>query len=887
MLTCSDGGGGDDGGLINPAGLIAKSADLDTSLITGAADGVRAMGSTVDTKTDEIATTWSTKLPGCYTAPEQADVYALMTDPATASETLKTTFDKMAGFLDTYASALDGIKPKLADFEKRAQAFRNDVIGGVRVDAREAKDANGWTFIKEGAKDLVGADNEMKTVPWYEDGDTVEKNNNFLDEIAGIYAEVSTAASTCATDINGLTGLPADKKEIPPIPKEAFTDPENPMPWGNPREEDRNCPESVGHGAYQFGKGTVEGLGSLISYNPETGDWGDWGHAGQAWMGTGNLLLSLAITTSPAAQLLNGVLKATGNGDSDVSQWIDERNKLTATAGASLVGIDLTADDPFHKWKEDGVATFTESFLTVGTLFIPGAGEVSAGLKAASIGSRVAKISSAIADFAVPGGSWLAKGGVHAIPVLKNLFKFGDDMPMTMLDDVAKGGAKVPSFTVAGAIDDMVPTQVTKPVTSNLFGDGLDVDAPRTTPSSHSEPQYTQPATHPNGDPASVTTRPEPVTHPNGDPASVTTRPEPVTHPETVTEPAATTTHPEPVTHPETVTEPAADHPAAETPVHHGDTPTHDGPAATHAPDGGPIHDRHGRPYTFDPDGRRHVVGDLADGTYRDKVGRLRNDLHAVTDTNPHVHSDLPQERSTLGTSDHVDVNPADRAAHDLRVESRDQALDASHVAHDRLVRLVESTGIDPQVLEGSTRTVTHRIRNLVDDGALTVKEGRSLTNALVHDRVSSNLLRSVSERLGDKAAAAVARMRGEISLVGSGRAGSGRFDQVTLSERVPPTMKFYEAKGGTAQLGERTVDGVRAQQGTATYFNDVMKSDKRVMEQLDAFMKQHPDSPITEAFKSGNLQIEYDLVQALPGGRIKVTPFVLDQSALKLPPIK
>ena len=89
-----------DDGLINPAAMPAKSADLDTTKITGAADDLRTMGTTVDTTADEIKSIWG-GLGACYQAPEQAEVYALMDRPATASEKVKTTFASMAGHLDT------------------------------------------------------------------------------------------------------------------------------------------------------------------------------------------------------------------------------------------------------------------------------------------------------------------------------------------------------------------------------------------------------------------------------------------------------------------------------------------------------------------------------------------------------------------------------------------------------------------------------------------------------------------------------------------------------------------------------------------------------------------------------------------------------------------
>ena len=889
-----------DGGLINPAALPAKSADLDTSAITGAADDLRTMGKTVDTQTDEIKTTWG-GLTGCYKAPEQEQVYTLMDSAATASEDVKTTFSKAAGYLDTYAGKLDGIKTKLADFEKRAQDFRDEVKDGVWVDATEAADASPLTYVKAAWNGLTSQAQERKKVPWDQDTETWEKNEAFIKEIGGIYAEVSAAAAECATGINGLTSLPPDKRKVEGIAKEAFYNPDAPMPWGAIGDEDRNCPESVGHGVYQFGKNTVEGLGQLISYNPETGDWGDWDHAGQAWMGTGNVLMSLVVSTSPVAQWLNAGLKLSGQGDSAVSKWIDERNNVSATVVTGLVGIDLNADDPFHKWKEDGVATFTESFLNVGTMFIPGAGEVGAAVKVAGMGSKVLKIGGTIADFAVPGGSWLVKGGAHTIPVLKNIVKFGDHMPTNLIDDVTKTGTKLPGVNPASVADDVVGATKPKPVTDLEFGD-------RTPAATHPEPASVRPESGgPGSHPEPESAKPEPA-KPQPEPAKPepeASKPEPAKpdpEPHNATEPASTG-HPEPAAHTGDAhpTDPNPEHAA-----HQAEPATHPDPAADHAgtqhtdgspdgtpashprPDGFPAHDKHGREFSFDADGKAHLPDDPAH-SYRDRNGKLHNDLTGrfMKDPNAHPDADLPVEKAEKGTPVDEQVSDAERAAHDARVEERDLALAGAHEASDRLARLIEQIdGINPEMLRGSTRTVANRITHLIDDGTLTVKQGRSLRNALVNDRISANLLRSISERLGDKAAAAVAKMRGETTLIGSGGAGAGRFDQATIHGN-PPTLTFYEAKGGTSQLGERTVDGVRAQQGSTSYVNDIMKTDPRLGDSVRQFMDANPDSPITAALKNGTIKVEYDLVQALPGGRIKVTPFVLDPAALKLPTFK
>lgn len=65
------------------------------------------------------------------------------------------------------------------------------------------------------------------------------------------------------------------------------------------------------------------------------------------------------------------------------------------------------------------------------------------------------------------------------------------------------------------------------------------------------------------------------------------------------------------------------------------------------------------------------------------------------------------------------------------------------------------------------------------------------------------------------------------------------------------------------------------------------MKTDPRLGDSLRQFMGGQSGSPITKSLKDGTIRIEYDLVQALPGSQIRVTPFVLDPAALKLPNLK
>lgn len=431
-----------DGGLINPALFPAKSADLDPSRVNDSATGLRTMGTAVADKTGTVKTTWD-RLSGCYRAPEQEKVFAVMSPAVTSAGELKSHFSDVAKHLDTYASALAGIKPRLADLERRAREFRASVIDGVWVDASDSADAGFGDHVKWAFDWVPGVDERRVKVPWNEDGDTVQKNTDLLEEYGRILADISTASATCANAVNGLvTNMCVAPVEA--IPAEAFTNPEAPMPWGNPVVEDRNCRESVGHGGYEWGKGLVQGVGMLVvGYNPENGDWFSGDAYGQSWGGLGDLVGSLVLMASPVGWVAAG-MAATGNNNNGFSDFMYDRAVVLRNAGGSLVGWDPNAKDGWHQWKEDGLATGTGTVLNIGTLFIPGAGEVSAGLKATSIAAKLAKITGGITEFAVQGGSWAVKGGVKVIVGLKVAIKGFD------LDEIL-AGMRGNQLAVAGA----------------------------------------------------------------------------------------------------------------------------------------------------------------------------------------------------------------------------------------------------------------------------------------------------------------------------------------------------------------------------------------------------------------------------------------------------
>ncbi|GEA88037.1 polymorphic toxin type 15 domain-containing protein [Cellulomonas cellasea] len=470
-----------DGGLINPALFPAKSADLKPEQVRDSATSVKTMGTSVQDETSSIAASWS-GLTHSYEAPEQQRVYDLMRPAVTSANELKTAFHTMAGHLETYAAALDGIKPRLASFEQRAAAFRAEVINGVQVDASSSTEA-GLLDYGKGMLEWAGVDERQVTVPWYEDGDTVQRNKDLLAEYAELLEDVSTASAQCANDINGLVkNMCVTPVEV--IPAEAFTNPAQPMPWGEPREEDRNCPESVGSGAYTFGKDLIQGAGQLLlGYNPETGGWFEGKAYGQAWGGLGDLVGSIALFASPVAWVAIG-MQATGNTDNDFVRFMDDRYDTAVSGLGSLVGYDHGAEDGWHKWKEDGVAAGTGAVLSIGTFFIPGAGQVGTLAKGGSIAARVTKMAAVGADFAIQGGSWVVKGGIKLVAELRSALAFGGELlagglrgptPALAGAGAVGGGFRISMTGLVNALIEPVPSRAVphRPAVSNdLFGPG-------------------------------------------------------------------------------------------------------------------------------------------------------------------------------------------------------------------------------------------------------------------------------------------------------------------------------------------------------------------------------------------------------------------------------
>ena len=406
-------------GLVNPEAFPCKSKDINAENVRAASGKLKSMGQVVDSRMDAIVGLWN-GLPAVYVAPEAEQAYGLMAPAATASETIKTKFEKASSALDDFAGAIEPVKSELETLEQEAASFRTS------------------TLSEYGDK-------------WRDHQEVVDRNNELLGRYAKVVETLTTAAAACANTINGLL----DGVELPAvegISADALMQSGEMMPWGAPVEKYRNCAESVGHGVGNFAKNTWDGFKSMAGFAPD-GSW-SWENASNAWVGVGDFALSVWVAKNPVVAA--GVTLLGGR---DGAQWVADRYKVVAKAAAGMVGFDLDAHlegrDGFHKWKKDGVvASVTESVLNIASARIPGAGPVKGvigGTKLGAAALATLNLATRAADYALPGGGWLIRGGVKIVDLgLEQIQKLRSKTSVDLTDTAAPGPVKPGPLTPSG-----------------------------------------------------------------------------------------------------------------------------------------------------------------------------------------------------------------------------------------------------------------------------------------------------------------------------------------------------------------------------------------------------------------------------------------------------
>ena len=397
------------------------------------AGSVRDNGSNVHLKWQGMA--------GVYDAPESGTLLGLMQPVSSQATTAGDNLEVVSSALTQFAADVRPIKAELDSLRQQAEAFRDEIAGGVSV--RELNpayiSAQGYSgsWASYGAASTATQQTDIPqyrsvTKEWHEVQDYVDRNNDLIAQVNAQQVALWDAERTAANKIRALYGaspLHAYESENDALGYGLSEIPEGTeMPWGAPVERSEGCGEAtlnfvvkdfLWEGLIVGGIwGTVEGLGTLVlGYNPATGDWFSGDAYGAAW-GSLGLLVASGVMNSPVLGPLlwadQGMAAFGGGGflPQEVRDFKAQADEAALNTGKALIAWDQWADDP-------GTA-LGESVFNVGTILIP-AGAAIAGVKtagtAASVLSKMARVVDLIdpASLAVNGAVRLGGIGLGSL----------------------------------------------------------------------------------------------------------------------------------------------------------------------------------------------------------------------------------------------------------------------------------------------------------------------------------------------------------------------------------------------------------------------------------------------------------------------------------------
>ena len=274
----------------------------------------------------------------------------------TAAEKFGTDTGSVATALEAFAEEVRTIKAAVVQIRSEAATFKSDVADGVEK------------------KTATRAGVSTRTIEWHEDQSSVNTNNDLISRTNDQQEALWRAERTCANAIRSLGRLGPLSAMSESNPNGYGVDdiPDGTeMPWGANVERTENCGEKVVHGVANGAGGMIGGVANLFGFK-YTGDglWDQWdwewdwslGNAGEAWTGVGKFAVG-AIVLSPA--MLPTLLTPGPFGD-----FLRDSAKTTSGAVVGMVGIDIYAEDPLHKWKDEGWQTLGESVFNVATIVV-------------------------------------------------------------------------------------------------------------------------------------------------------------------------------------------------------------------------------------------------------------------------------------------------------------------------------------------------------------------------------------------------------------------------------------------------------------------------------------------------------------------------------------
>ncbi|KQM29625.1 hypothetical protein ASL10_02995 [Frigoribacterium sp. Leaf8] len=385
------------GSLIAPSEFYGL--DIVPESIASAAAGYKTTSTAVTTNAEAVMTDWS-GLSASYTAPEGPQLFASMDPVRTDAEAVAGKLSTVADLLETLAESVTAPVARIKELVTEANAFRASVAGGVTLDFYDPDNPLFQASqMSGGGVPIVPEGQGETTIPWNEHTPSVERNNELQSQYNAEIAKIDAARVEFENGVNAL------RDDLCVAPQTAVTgeqlDLAEDNPWGAQGKGERSCQESVGDGLVEFGTSFVEGTVSLVGFDAANGWKHDWSFAGEAWTGMLTGLGALAITAVfPAAPALANLP------DSAVPESLRGlRDNYKQTMDGMVGGIVGTPE----QWEEDPVAAGTFAVANVASFFIPGAGQVGAGLKVGSGAARAATLTGRLAEVAED-ASHLPKG---------------------------------------------------------------------------------------------------------------------------------------------------------------------------------------------------------------------------------------------------------------------------------------------------------------------------------------------------------------------------------------------------------------------------------------------------------------------------------------------
>ncbi|MGW9350902.1 hypothetical protein [Nocardiopsis flavescens] len=379
--------------LIDPSGFpVPETLTYSLDLV---AAKLKTDGTDLTDTTADITGAWG-GLEGIYSAPEDQDLFTVLSPLTGDAEEVSTALSTTSDALSAFAETVRDIKARWATLKTESYAFLNKIEGDD-----DWRDGGGFLF-------------------WKSESPEVAEHNALLDRAAGLLHEYEEAERTCANAITvqfGGTTFIAQRADGSvtagsgeyvygfDAPLEGV-----PMEWGAPQTTDHAWYNDFGDAVGDFFVGIAEDVGGMVgAHGPNgwfSGNWGDnlWDY----WGGT-----------------VEGLAGLVGVGKDENGEWgwsLETAGNAWKEAAHAVVPWEEWGDRP---WYTIGTALLNVGAVVGGALLT--ATGVGAVVGVPLMAWRGAKILNSVGDSRTPDVPDLADfpGGIDP-SLLSRIPRFGD-----------------------------------------------------------------------------------------------------------------------------------------------------------------------------------------------------------------------------------------------------------------------------------------------------------------------------------------------------------------------------------------------------------------------------------------------------------------------------